>query len=55
MDYFSASGVVAPGKVEAGILSLIMENERVAQFGFTQGELDRVKRSVLNSAERSFK
>jgi zinc protease len=55
MDYFSASGVVAPGKVEAGILSLIMENERVAQFGFTQGELERVKRSVLNSAERSFK
>ncbi|WP_373522003.1 M16 family metallopeptidase [Aquiflexum sp.] len=55
LDYFSASGVVAPGKVEAGIQSLIIENERVAQFGFTEPELDRVKRAVLNSAERAFK
>ncbi|MCL6260522.1 insulinase family protein [Aquiflexum sp. TKW24L] len=55
LDYFSASGVVATGKIEAGIQSLIVENERVAQFGFTQAELDRVKRAVLNSAERSFK
>lgn len=55
LDYFSASGVVAPGKVEAGILSLLVENERVAQFGFTQSELDRVKKSVLNNAERSYK
>lgn len=55
MDYFSASGVVAPGKVTDGIQALVTENERVAQHGFTQAELDRVKRSVLNSAERSFK
>jgi zinc protease len=55
LDYFSASGVVATGKIEAGIQSLIAENERVAQFGFIQAELDRVKRAVLNNAERSFK
>jgi zinc protease len=55
LDYFSASGVVAPGKVNTGIQSLIIENERVAQFGFTQPELDRVKRSVLNNAERAYK
>lgn len=55
MDYFSASGVVASGKVSAGIQSLILENERVAQFGFTQAELDRAKRSVMNSAERAYK
>lgn len=55
LDYFSASGVVATGKIEAGIQSLIVENERVAQFGFTQAELDRVKRAVLNNAERTFK
>jgi zinc protease len=55
LDYFSASGVVAPGKVNAGIQSLIIENERVAQFGFTQPELDRVKRAVLNTAERAYK
>ncbi|PRY89261.1 M16 family metallopeptidase [Mongoliibacter ruber] len=55
MDYFTASGVVSPGKVEDGILSLIVENKRVASHGFTQPELDRVKRALLNSAERSFK
>jgi zinc protease len=55
LDYLSASGVVAPGKVEAGIQSLIIENERVAQFGFTQAELERVKRAVLNSSERAYK
>ena len=55
LDYFSASGVVSPGKVEAGIQSLIIENERVAQFGFTAPELERVKRAVLNNAERAFK
>ena len=55
LDYFSASGVVAAGKIEAGIQSLIVENERVAQFGFTQPELDRVKRAVLNNAERIYK
>ena len=55
LDYFSASAVVSPGKINAGIKSLLTENERVASFGFTQPELDRVKKSVLNSSERQFK
>lgn len=55
LDYFSATAVVAPGKALAGIQSLIEENERVANHGFTQAELDRVKRSLLNSTERAFK
>ena len=55
MDYFSASGAVAPGKAAVAIKALIEENERVAQFGFTEGELERVKRSLLNSAERAAK
>ncbi|UJP66106.1 M16 family metallopeptidase [Mongoliitalea daihaiensis] len=55
LDYFSATAVVAPGKTAAGIQSLIEENERVAKHGFTQAELDRVKVSLLNSAERAYK
>lgn len=54
LDYFSASAVVTSGKIEAGLQSLLLENERVARFGFTEPELDRVKKSVLNSTERSF-
>lgn len=54
LDYFTANAVVPPGKALVGIQSLIEENERVAKHGFTQAELDRVKRSLLNSAERAF-
>ncbi|MCH7397298.1 insulinase family protein [Belliella sp. DSM 107340] len=55
MDYFSASAAVVPGKIDAGLTALIQENERVAQFGFTEQELERVKKSILNSAERAAK
>ncbi len=55
LDYFSASAVVSSGKTKDGIQSLLAENERVARHGFTQPELDRIKKSVLNSSERLFK
>jgi zinc protease len=55
LDYFSVSGVVSSGKAVAGITAMLTENERVARFGFTQQELDRVKKSVLNSVERSYR
>ena len=34
---------------------LLTENERVRQFGFTQTELDRAKKSVLSSIENAYK
>ncbi|MCH7402473.1 M16 family metallopeptidase [Belliella kenyensis] len=55
LDYFSTSGAVAPGKASIAIKALIEENERVAQFGFTDQELERVKKSLMNSAERAAK
>lgn len=55
LDFFTISGVVGPGKLKEGLLSFITENQRVVDHGFTQSELDRVKRSLLNSAEKSFK
>lgn len=54
MDYFSASAVVAKEKVEMGLQSLLAENKRVAQYGFIQPELDRIKRALLNNAERAY-
>ena len=54
LDFFTISGVVGPGKLKEGLLSFITENQRVVDHGFTQSELDRVKRSLLNSAEKSF-
>ena len=55
LDFFTISGVVGPGKLKDGLLSFLTENQRVVDHGFTQSELDRVKRSLLNSAEKSFK
>ncbi len=55
LEFFTTSGVVGPGKSREGLRSFLEENRRAVQHGFTEGELERVKRSLLNSAERSFK
>ncbi|MDN3686383.1 M16 family metallopeptidase [Cyclobacterium jeungdonense] len=55
LEFFTTSGVVGPGKTKEGLRSFLEENRRAVQHGFTQSELERVKRSLLNSAERSFK
>ncbi|MFC4871644.1 M16 family metallopeptidase [Negadavirga shengliensis] len=55
MDFFTTSGAVGPGKALRGLEAFIAENERVLRHGFTEAELERVKRSLANSSERSFK
>jgi zinc protease len=39
---------------QAAINALVSENERARKFGFTAGELDRTKKNMLKSIERSF-
>jgi len=48
--------VAIPGKkgIDTALIALLTEVERVKKFGFTQGELDRVKKSQLASIERSY-
>jgi zinc protease len=41
------SALVADGGVERGLAALLTEAERVAQFGFTQSELDRYRLNYL--------
>jgi len=55
LDFFTTSGVVGPGKTAEGLKAFLVENERVLRHGFTPSELERVKRSLANSSERSFK
>ena len=45
-----------PGQagIEPAITALIQENERARRFGFTATELDRVKKMLLRSIERSY-
>ncbi|MPR34945.1 M16 family metallopeptidase [Salmonirosea aquatica] len=41
--------------VERALTALLTENSRVQKFGFTESELDRAKKSLLNGIERSLK
>jgi zinc protease len=54
-DAFMLIGVTQdPSKVSAAIEALLQENERVKRFGFTKGELERAKASMLSNMENSF-
>ncbi|MCC5939439.1 MAG: insulinase family protein [Lunatimonas sp.] len=54
LDFFTTTGAVTSGNTLRGVESFLMENERVLRHGFTESELDRVKRSLSNSSERAF-
>jgi zinc protease len=45
----SLQALVADGGVEKGLAALFTENARVAQFGFTQTELDRYRQAIMQS------
>ncbi len=51
---FQAYGVVPETGIEKGIQTLITEGERVIRHGFTQGELDRQKKSMLTLYENLY-
>ncbi len=50
-----ALGAYANNDVEYGLESLLIENERVKQHGFTQGELERSKTDMLRMLEKNYK
>ncbi|HEX7585700.1 MAG TPA: insulinase family protein [Prolixibacteraceae bacterium] len=52
---YNSVAVCQNGKIEAGIKTVLTENERVLKFGFTQSELDRQKTAMLTSVENAFK
>ncbi len=53
-DAFVMAGSTSPQNVKATIQTLLDENRRVQQFGFTKGELDRLKEGYLSSLENSY-
>lgn len=46
--------LVADDGVEKGLRALLVENKRVADFGFTQTELDRQKANMLKYYEKAY-
>jgi zinc protease len=52
---YSSFAIVGEDGIEKGLATLIRENERVKKYGFTEGELERYKKTLLNRYESSFK
>jgi zinc protease len=53
-EAFKASASLGTGDISKGLSALSEEIERVKKFGFTGAELERVKKSMLNSYERAY-
>jgi zinc protease len=47
-------GVVPDNGIERGLATLLTENERVRQHGFTANELERAKKTMLRSLEQRY-
>jgi zinc protease len=53
-DAYYGFAVVAEDGIQRGIETIIEENNRVRQYGFTQTELDRAKQELLRGYEKSY-
>ena len=53
-DVYTSTAITHPGKIPAGLKAVLLENERVKKFGFTQTELDRNKNAALKYMETSY-
>ncbi len=51
---YSSTAVAQNGKIEEGLKAVLIENERVRKYGFTETELEREKTSLLNSIEKTY-
>ncbi len=51
---FNSFALIGQGTVQEALDALIAETNRARQYGFLQSELDRVKASFLNNAEKNF-
>jgi zinc protease len=54
IEAVSVSARVNDGAIEKGLNAVAQELERVRQFGFGEGELDRSKRAAMASYERAY-
>ena len=51
---YQSVAVAHNGRIDEGLKSVLIENERVRQFGFTDSELERQKTAVLNNIEKAY-
>ncbi|MFL6674591.1 MAG: M16 family metallopeptidase [Massilia sp.] len=51
---YNASALLGPGGTGPAIDALVQENERARRYGFTAGELERVKKNLMRTYERAY-
>jgi len=54
INVFQSVAVCHNGKIEEGLKAVLLENERVKKFGFTETELERQKKALLNNIEKAY-
>ncbi len=54
VDTFQMMASVKDGTIAEGLSALVVEAQRVREFGFTPGELDRMKRGLLAFYDRAY-
>ena len=53
-EFYFAIALIGKAGVTPAINALVQENERARRFGFTTGELDRAKKSMMRNMERAY-
>ncbi len=53
-EVYQSFAYVGKSGVEPAVQALVQENERARKFGFTPNELERVKKMLMKSIERSY-
>ena len=51
---YSAGAALGAGGAQPAIAALVQENERARRFGFTEAELDRVRKNTLRTFESAY-
>ena len=51
---YQSIAVCQNNKIEEGLKTVLLENERVKQYGFTESELERQKNALLNNIEKVY-
>ena len=54
LSAYTSVTVTQGDKITTGLKELLLENQRVKQFGFTETELERQKTAVLNNMEKAY-
>lgn len=54
MSVYQSVAICHNGKIEEGLKAVLLENERVKKFGFTESELERQKNALLSQLEQIY-